>query len=352
MNEQNVGVVDTSKQEIDFSGKDFEATQRLLSETAKLTSLKKDSEAVKAKKQEIVDHSIKDKEAVDVIQEHLDKFETPESLEKYLSGKLTDPKVKERINSFFTNDETGDVLELIENERVKNETDELDFKRGLLLYFKQNDYYMKKIDEEIEGLNKATEELSSNISEALNPLKDNILAYANYLLEESVIKEDDTEEVKRFKKLRAKKAIAIRSGYTLENMIALVEEHPSIIDNALRDFRTDNRVRDIGERYARKLKTGKINFNLFSLLSDDIHGSLEYRAIPKGDYPEGLENFTVFFIIRAMSMGLTTMEDITFHASAQIALSKLMENTLDPDVAETVRKGIIKLLSYFDKENA
>ena len=107
---------------------------------------------------------------------------------------------------------------------------------------------------------------------------------------------------------------------------------------------------DIGERYARKLKTAKINFNLLSLIADDIHGSLEYRTIPQGDYPEGLENFTVFFIVRAMSMGLTTPEDITFHASAQIALNKFVDNTLDPDIIEYMRKNIIKFLSYFDED--
>lgn len=351
MNEQNnTGVVESKAQEVDFSGKDFEATQKLLGTTARMSSLKHDCAAMKQEKEKVVTNSIKDTDSLDVIQEHLDKFKTPEELDKYLAGKLTDEKVKNRINEFFTNEETGEVLELIANDRIKDETSELDFKRGLLLYFKQNDYYMDKIDEEVENLNKATAELTSSLSEALNPLKDNILNYANYLLDASVINDDDTDEVKRVKKARAKKAIAIRSGYSLENMIALIEEHPSIIKNALKDFRTNTNIRNIGERYARKLRTAKINFNLLSLLADDVHNSLEYRVIPQGDYPAGLENFTVFFIVRAMSMGLTTAEDITFHASAQIALNKLVDNTLDPDIVEYMRKNIIKFLSYFDEE--
>lgn len=350
MNEQNNLNIEASKQEIDFSGKDFEATQELLGATAKISTLTHDSARLKEEKDNVVNSSIKGDDSLDVIQAHLDKFRTPEELERYLSGKLTDERVKNRINEFFTNDETGEVLELVENPQVKNETNELDFKRGLLLYFKQNDYYLSKIDEECEKLNKATEELTSDLSEALNPLKDNILNYANYLLDTSVINDDDTSDVKRMKRMHAKKAIAIRSGYSLENMISLIEKNPSIVKNALKDFRNETKIKDIGERYARKLKTAKINFNLLSLIADDIHGSLEYRTIPQGDYPEGLENFTVFFIVRAMSMGLTTPEDITFHASAQIALNKFVDNTLDPDIIEYMRKNIIKFLSYFDED--
>lgn len=351
MNEQNnMTTTETVSKEIDFSGKDFEATQKLLGDSARLSSLKHDCEAMKQERESVVTNSIKDADSLDVIQTHLDRFKTPEELDKYLAGKLTDERVKNRINEFFTNEETGEVLELVDNDRIKDETHELDFKRGLLLYFKQNDYYMDKIDEEVESLNKATEELTSNLSEALNPLKDNILNYANYLLDTSTIEDGDTDEVKRAKKSRAKKAIAIRSGYSLENMIALIEEHPGIVKNALKDFRTESNIRNIGERYARKLKTTKINFNLLSLLADNVHDSLEYRTIPQGDYPAGLENFTVFFIVRAMSMGLTSAEDITFHASAQIALNKFVDNTLDPDITEYMRKNIIKFLSYFDED--
>lgn len=349
MNELN-NLVESTSDGIDFSGKDFEATQRLLGDTAKLSSLKHDCETLKQSKESIVSASIRDTDSIDIIQNHLDKFSTPDELNKYLSGKVTDEKVKARINEFFTDEDTGEVLELLDNDKVKDESSELDFKRGLLLYFKENDYYMEKIDEEVENLNKVTDELNSELSEALNPLKDNILSYANYLLDSSIIEDGDDDKTKREKQILKKKAIAIRSGYTLENMIDLVEKHPGIINNALKDFHNDNKIRDIGERYARKLKTAKINFNLLSLVTDDIHDSLEYKTIPQGDYPSGLENFTVFFIIRAMSMGLTTPEDITFHASAQISLNKFIDNTLDADIVEYMRKNIIKFLSYFDEK--
>ena len=330
---------------IDFSGKDFEATQELLKETAKLNNLIKSEDEIREQKNMVLNQSVNDSE--DIIQKHLDAYDDPEELKKYLSGDLKDPKVAERINSFFTNDETGEVLTLLESVNTKNEIEELDFKRGMLIYFKQNDYYMAQIDKEIDELNRTTAELNSSISEALDPLKDNILAYAEYLEQESEITEEDDTQTIIKKKKNLSKAKAIKSGYTFDNLIELIDKHPSIVKNALSDFRSDTKIKEIGKRYSAKLKTAKIDFNLFTLLSDDIHDSLEYRCLPLGEYPEGLENFTVFFIIRAMAMGLTSKEDIVFHASVQICLTRLMEGTLDEDVDKRVKDSIIRLLNKF-----
>ena len=46
-------------------------------------------------------------------------------------------------------------------------------------------------------------------------------------------------------------------------------------------------------------------------------------------------------------MGLTSKEDIVFHASVQICLTRLMEGTLDEDVDKRVKDSIIRLLNKF-----
>ena len=339
----------TNNDIMDFDGKDFEATQKLLSDTSKINSINKEIEKAKTQKSEVVNDAIDDDDAEDVIQMHLDKFETIEELEKYLDGDVKVPEVAAKVNEFFTNDDTGLVLELKKNPNAKTELDELEFKRAMLLYFKQNDYYTKKMDEEIEKMNIEMEEANRELKEALNPLKDNILAYAEYLKSKSEILDSDDVKTVKVKKANAEKADAIKYGYTLQNMIDLIEKNPSIIDNALNDFRKDTKVMEIGERYGRKINSQKIGFNLFSLLSDDIHDSLEYHVLPQGDYPEGLEGFTVFFIIRSMAMGLTTNKDKIFHASVNISLTRLMEGSLDPEVAETLTDAIKRFLSYFNK---
>lgn len=332
---------------IDFSSKDFEKTQEALKSTAKINTLLKDEERLVQQKNEIMNAAVAGGEERDIIQEHLDAFESYDALEEHLKGSLDDPNVVERIEAFFTNEETGEVLELIDNENVKSEKDELDFKRGMLLYFKRTDYYTKKIDEEIENINRVTAELTAEISDALDPLKDNILAYAEYLEQESQIVEGDSDAVIVTKRTKAKKAKAIKSGYTLENMIELIEKHPSIVENAVKDFRNEDRVKAIGKRYSAKLHSANVDFSLFGLISDDIHDSLEYRCLPKEYYPEGFENFTVFFIVRAMSMGMKTKEDIVFHASVQVAFNRLMEGSLDEDVANRIKNSIRKFLQLF-----
>lgn len=347
MTQENTTPVKETK-EIDFSSKDFEVTQQLLQNTAKLNTLGDNVNQIQKQKDVIVKSAIgEDENSSDIIQEHLDKWEDHKKLAEYLKGSLKERQVKDRINSFFTNDETGEVLEMTFSETRKSEEEQLTFKRDFLLYIKQSDDYMKLIDKEVEELNRSTDELSSDIAAALDPLNDNILAYAEYLEREAVIEEGDSrEEVKRKTGL-AKKAKSIKSGYTFENLFELIEEHPTIVDNALRDFKNEQRIKEIGKRYAAKLRTAKVDFNLFALISDDIHKSLEYRCLPKGDYPDGLENFAVFFIIRAMAMGLNKKEDIVFHASVQISLSRLMDGTLDEDVAIRLKESIINLLNKF-----
>lgn len=347
ISQENITPVKETK-EIDFSSKDFEATQKLLQNTAKLNTLGDNVDQLQKQKEAIVKSTIgEDENSSDIIQEHLDKWEDHKKLAEYLKGSLKDKQVIDRINSFFTNDETGEMLEMATSKTYKTESEELEFKRDLLIYLKENDDYMKLIDEEVEKLNRSTDELNSDIAAALDPLNDNILAYAEYLERESIVAEGDSKEEIKRKAGIAKKAKSIKSGYTFENLIELIEAHPNVVDNALRDFKSEQKIKEIGKRYAAKLKTAKIDFNLFSLLSDDIHKSLEYRCLPKGDYPNGLENFTVFFIVRAMAMGLNKKEDIVFHASVQISLSRLMDGTLDDEVAIRLKESIIRLLNKF-----
>lgn len=345
------------KVEVDFSGKDFEETQKLLNQTAKVNSLNRDIKEAKKERMRVIGKTFKpgaenneeDKYPTpdDVIQYHLDKWETYESLERYLKGSLKDPKIATRVNEFFTHPVTGEVLEMISNPRVKTDLHELDFKRGLILYFKRNDNYIAKIDKEMEKLNAAQAELDQGISEALNPLKDNILAYAEYLTVNAKISEDDDADTIKRKRAESKKAQAIRNAYMLENLINLVTEKPGIIKNAVKDFRSELMIRQIGDRYRSKLRSADINFNLAPLLADDPHDSLEYKVLPQGDYPAGFENFTVFFIIRSLAVTLPAPEEVTFHAAVSVAFTQLINGTLNEDVADTMRQSITKFLSYF-----
>lgn len=366
--DENIGkpIEGTQTQPVDFDGKDFKETQKMLNAKAKLDMLHNQAAAVRTERANLANGQFKRRDnnteaagigqpigedikpsADDVIQSRLDKFNSVKDLERYLHGNVKDQKVADRINEFFIDDD-GDELELnTKGTTIKTPEQELDFKRSLLIYFKQNDEYLAGIDEEMHKLDEAVAEFNSEISSALNPLKDNILAYVTYLDDKGKPDPaDDTATTSHKRELR-KKAKMIRSAYTLENMIELVKKTPSIIQNSLKDFHNEDRIKNIGERYGRKLKTAGISITLFNLLSNDIKDSVEYRMLAPGEYPEGLEGFTVFFIIRSLSMTLPNKDDETFHAAVQVAFSGLLNGDLDPDVATSMKDALKEFLSYF-----
>lgn len=359
--------IDAGKQPgvIDFDGKDFKDTQKMLDAKAKAEMLRNQMTTIKteraslangqfcrasttASEENTIGTPINEKSSADeIIQSHLNEFKTVADLERYLKGNVKEPKVAERINAFFVDEDGDELLLNTKGTTIKTKEQELDFKRSMLIYFKQNDEYMEKIDEEMKKMDDAVAEFNSEISSALNPLKDNILAYAAHLEEKGEpVDGDDAVTISKKRELR-KKAKMIRSGYTLENIIELVEKTPSIIQNSLKDFRNESKIKDIGERYGRKLKTAGISLTLFNLLSNDIADSLEYRVLAPGEYPEGLEGFTVFFIIRSLSMSLPNKDEETFHAAVQVAFSALLKGDLDPDVEASMKEAIKKFLSYF-----
>lgn len=365
--DEKVGETIGASTPIDFDGKDFKDTQVALNAQAKITMLRNQTAEAKEQRAMLTNNHFRRPNdanagdsgigepigenlkpaADDIIQGHLDKFKTAKELESFLRGNVKDQKVADRINSFFTDDD-GDELELLTGgTTIKTPEQELDFKRSLLIYFKQNDEYISGIDTEIQKMEEAVAEFNSEMSTALNPLKDNILAYVSYLVDKGTPAEnDDTSTIARKRELR-KKAKMIRSGYTLENMIELVEKTPSIIQNSLKDFHNESRIKDIGERYGKKLKNSGVSITLFNLLSNDIKDSVEYRVLAPDEYPEGLEGFTIFFIIRSLSMSLPGKDDETFHAAIQVAFSSLLNGDLDADVASSMKEAIKKFLSYF-----
>lgn len=324
--------------EIDFNGKEFENMQKMLSNNAYLQELQDNNN-------ELVDATFKDGEEFDILDKNLAKFETIDDLKEYLKGDIKDPKVIEKINGLYIDEENDMEIEL--TEAITSSTDPIKFKRDLAIHFKSNDYYMGKIEEEVQKLNESTEGLNKELAESLKELDDNVYAYAKHLLEKAKPEEGDTPEELSAKKLIKKKGNGIMNGYTFNNLIELIEDKPNIINNALKDFHNETRIKSIGKRYVTKLEQKGIKFNLLDYLNDDIHKSIEYLYLPKGDYPEGLENFLVFFIIRSTSMDFDDVESINFHTSVYITLNKLKNNTLNDDIKNTVIESIIKLLSYF-----
>jgi hypothetical protein len=340
--------------EMDFTGEEFTRSQAVLNTSSKLNQLNKQIDEQRDQSKKVLDEAFgSDTElngSHDIIQGHLDEH-TLEEIQRMLNGSGKRPvpatEREDAINSFFT-DENGEMLVLATHDTIQSTADELEFKRGLILYLKQSDYYIRKIDEEVDRYNKDmeefTKEMNSEISDILNPLRDNILAYAEHMKLEA-------EKLPAGMKRRSflKTATAIKSGYDFGILFDELNKHPNIMKNAIGDFYSNQKLRDIGKRYSDKLKSNKVEFNLFGFLSDKPEESLEYQILPKDSYPAGLEGFFAFFLIRHFSMGLTTPEDRHFHASVYVCLERLTDLTLDEDVAESVKDKIISLLELADE---
>lgn len=339
-----------------FTKKDFADVQRALELQSQITNGSRHISDMKAQKNDIVSATFVEENSYTTLDKHLARFENTDALTMYLRGDVLIDKTMRRINEFFE-DEDGNTLTIknsaakklnvVSDKHKKHLRKDLEFKRELLLYFKRMDDAIAGITKEQEKLEKAHKEFDKNLSSVLNPLKDNILAYAEHLEMEADAMIGIDYETRKLKSEKKKKAYNIRSGYTLENLIDLVKKHPEMVNHALADFRSDARLQDIGMRYSKKLEQGKINLNLFALLNNRPEDSLEFKLLPMQSYPTGLEGFTAVFLIRYLAHELPTMEAQIFQASVFTAMQRALDNTLDKDVLNTLKNGMIEFLSYF-----
>lgn len=348
--------MDTTQTTDYFAGKDFADVQKALELQSKINTGKGHIKDMKTQKTDIMTASFVEENGRDILDAKLAKFKNADELAIYLKGNvLVDPTLT-RINEFFEDNDgqrltlkasAAKKLNVINDKNKKHLRKDLEFKRELLLYFKRMDDAIAGITEEQAKLEEAQKEFDKNLSTALNPLKDNILAYADHLEREADAMEGIDYKTKKLRDQKKKKAYYIRSGYTFENMIALVKDNPGLVRNALSDFRNDNRLTEIGKQYGKKLEQGNIGLTLFPLLGNYPEDSLEFKLLPMDSYPTGLEGFTAVFLIRYLAHELPSMEAQVFQASVYTALQRALDNTLDKDVLNTIKNGMIEFLSYF-----
>ena len=268
----------------------------------------------------------------DIIQEKLDQVTMEE-----LQSKV---KTKEGIEWFYTDDNTGEVLDVsIEG----NEARKLDFKREMLIYLKYSNDAMTGIDEEQKKLDTATAEAQKEIKEQLTVLSDNILLFIDYL-KDKVDKIDDSKEKKKL----LNEIKYIESGFTLEVFNEKLDKFPTMIKHTLEDIKNMKRVSEIGGIYKRKLGSNKVVANLFIFVEDDIKKSFEATMLLPEDYPAGMENLFVFSLIRFFAMQDWNNYLIRkLHSSIIMTLKKLKEDEFEEEVRENVLTAIKNYLARF-----
>lgn len=250
-------------------------------------------------------------------------------------------KTPEGIDWFFT-DDSGNVLSIAYKKKVSKE-EELEFKKGLLIYLKQVDSYMEEIDKADEELRLAQEEFDTNIKESVDLLSDNIMMVVHELRQVAA-------NSPNYAKLN-RRADFIESGYTYQCIKRLAIDHPTIVKNTVNDMKVEGRIKELGDRYRAKLKTAKASGNLFPFLSrdGDVSTSLEFQVLKPDDYQPGTEDLFMFILIRYFAMESWAYDDAVraFHSASMIVLSKLVTGKLPEDVKERVIVNIKEVLKPY-----
>ena len=272
----------------------------------------------------------------DFIQDKLDTFESVEALQEYL-------KSDKNVEDFFVNEANGETIEL--SVAIDDEKRSLQFKRELLIYLKTTDVAHDAIDKEYEALEKATAEMDENLREACIQLSDNVLAYTMYLKDKA---NESSDEILKKKILDSAKYI--ESGYTFEVLQDVIDEHPSVLKNTVKELLSGTGVSNIGNRYTDKLKRFGIKVSLIPLVSNGTSvRSIEENVLIKDDEYKVPDLF-IYSTIRYFAMADWNDENVKrFHASIALSMKRLISNDLAEEVRQNLIARMVEYLAQFDK---
>ena len=327
--------VETSDEEKELSWKDIEK----LSQVVQIENMKHElnHQAVELHdKQNSLYATIKDYDSENnFIEEELKKYSV-EELEK----KLKDDSF---VESFFVNPLTQEPMEMTVD--FENKAKEMDFKRGLLVYFKSTQEAFSKIDEEYDKLDEATREMQANVKDALNTLSDNVLAYIELLSD----KANDMEDGKN-KKALLKTIKYIRSGYDMSIYSEAIDEHPSIADRCVKELGKESDIQSFGKRYMSKLKTAKVRVSLIEFASDIQSNKKSFEELVLiRDEQYIVPDLFVYSLIRFFAMADWNDVDVRkAHASICLVIRKLLTNDMVEDVKAQVVDAIAAYLKKFN----
>ena len=269
-----------------------------------------------------------------------------EKLKQYTVDEL-EVKLKndEFVDSFFVNPLTNEPMEMTIDFESKQK--ELEFKRGLLVYFKSTQEAFDKIDEEYDKLDEATREMEVNVKEALSTLSDNVLAYIDMLKDRADAMTDEKKKKELLKTIKY-----IRSGYDFSIYADIIDEHPSVASRCVEELTKEVKIQEVGKRYASKLKSNKVRVSLIEFASD-IHSnkkSVEELVLIRDDQYI-IPDLLVFSLIRFYAMA--DWNDVNIrksHASVCLVLRKLLANDMIEEVKKSVIDSIVAYLKKFNIE--
>lgn len=328
-------VLEQEKQSEELTFEDIENLSKLVHSEAIKKDLANSVEEIKEK----ADSFRACLKGVDADKEFIDK-----KLEEYTVDQLeTLLKNNDFVESFFVNPDTGEKLEM--TIKFDSKQREMEFKRGLLAYFKSSQEAYIQIDKQFEELDKATAELNVGLSEACNALSDNVLTYVSAMTDKA---NEVTDEKVKAKMLRTLKYI--KAGYDMSIFSEMLDEYPSVAKKVAAELTHEPTIQRIGKQYASKLKANKVKLSLVAFASDIESGKKSFEEIMLIREEQYIvPDLFVFSLIRFFAMANWSDPDIRkAHASVSLVIKKLLANEFIDEVKKDIIDAIVTYIAKFE----
>lgn len=268
------------------------------------------------------------------IEDKVAKFKTLEELGDFLS-------TPENINSFFTDEEGTVSFVSSDGENAVTEEEDLEFKKGFLLYIRQMQFIQDEIDEVMSEFNKETSKMNEEMNSSM---RDFVSEYMDYIIstKKQIEQSDSPNKEEALHDLNF-----IESGLTFSEIIKVYEEHPSILENTLKDSMSEHFLFGIGKQYKVALKKAHTNTSLITFLTESPKTSFEAMYLPKNAYREGYEGLFIFSLIRFFSKQYWSSNVKKMHISIVVILQRFIKDEMDDATKDAYIENITNYLNKF-----
>ena len=271
---------------------------------------------------------------MDTLEDKVAKFKTLEDLGEFLS-------TPENINSFFT-DEDGTVSFVVsDGENTVTEEQDLEFKKGFLIYIRQMQMTQEEIDKVMVEFNKESMKMAEEMNSGM---RDFVGDYMGYVVS---MKEQIQNSESQNKEAAMTELSYIESGLTFSEILRVYEKKPSIIENTLKDAQTGHFLYSIGEHYKSAIKKARTNASLITFVTETPNTSFEAMYLPKEMYRQGYEGLFVFSLIRYFAKQYWSPNVKKMHTSIIIIMQRFIKDEMDDDTRDKYIENICNYLNKF-----
>lgn len=264
----------------------------------------------------------------DILTEKLNEYATAKELEDAIEK---DPSL---VDTFFVN-ELGAPIELNIGDDITPER-AFQFKRDLLSYIKSTQDYNARIDEEFAKKEEAEKEFNQEMADCVKLMSDNFLLSVQQV-EESL---NDPNLTPAQRQHTERRLAAIKTGYTFQYFIDLLDKHEGLKDNVKKDFFNQMKKGEVVSTYATKTRKAKVNPVLGVMFHND-KVSLERNFLTDDEYD--VEGLMLFYMVRVFSMSGFEGINRTMHSSVSLILTKMVKNDISEEFKAEVVQGMRNL---------